>query len=223
MYQRWVWLTFLHWRYEPQIIRRFVPPQLTLDTFDGAAWLALTPFKLVDLHPPGLPVLPWISWFPETNVRTYVRGPDGERGVWFFTLEAGRLAAVIGARAAYHLPYRWSAMQVDRTGALVRYQSRRKRWFGYGGTDIVIEPGARVELGQLENFLTARYRLYAIAAKRLYTAPIEHDPWPLQQATIIRLQQNLIQQSGLPAPRGEPLVHYSDDLVVKIGKIQRIA
>ncbi len=220
MYQRWLWLTFLHWRYEPEAIRGLVPQELTLDTFDGAAWVALTPFKLVDLHPPGLPPLPWISWFPETNVRTYVRGPDGRRGVWFFTLEAARLSAVIGARMAYHLPYRWAAMQVTRTGESVSYLSRRRRGFGYGRTDIVVKPRAHIEAGELENFLTARYRLYVMARKRLYTAPIEHDPWPLQQSAVVRLEQNLVQQLGLPAPQGAPLAHYSADLVIKIGGIE---
>ncbi len=116
MLQSWRWLTFLHWRYEPETIRRLLPSQLTLDTFEDAAWVGLTPFLLRNLRPPRLPALPWISQFPETNVRTYVRGPDGERGVWFFTLEADRLAAVIGARSLYRLPYRWADMRVERRG-----------------------------------------------------------------------------------------------------------
>lgn len=97
MFQRWELLTFLHWRFEPKPIRRLLPRGLTLDTFEGAAWIGLTPFRVAGLRPPFAPAIPWISRFPETNVRTYVRGPEGERGVWFFTLEAGRLVAVLGA------------------------------------------------------------------------------------------------------------------------------
>jgi uncharacterized protein len=104
MFQRWRWLTFLHWSYGAETIRRLIPPQLTLDTYEGAAWVGLTPFLLTSLRPPLAPALPWISRFPETNVRTYVRGPDGEPGVWFFKLEAERLAAVAGARATYRHP-----------------------------------------------------------------------------------------------------------------------
>ena len=98
MLQRWLKLTFLHWPYEPDVIRPLIPKQLTLDTFDGAAWIGLVPFLISGLRPPWMPVLPWISTFPETNVRTYVRGPNGDRGVWFFTLEADRLLGVMGAR-----------------------------------------------------------------------------------------------------------------------------
>ena len=98
MLQSWETLTFLHWFYDPQIVRDLLPPDLQLDLFDGKAWIGLTPFKVVNLRPPLLPSLPWISHFPETNVRTYVRGPVGERRIWFFSLEASRLLAVIGAR-----------------------------------------------------------------------------------------------------------------------------
>jgi hypothetical protein len=227
MYQRWPRLTFLHWRYEPDVIRRLIPQRLTLDTFDGAAWVGLVPFEVIDLRPPWAPALPWISHFPETNVRTYVRGPNGDRGVWFFTLEASRLPAVLAARVSYHLPYRWAAMSVTENAGQVRYESRRNRLFGRGRTNIVVEPIV-VEPGEppvrteLDNFVTARFWLFAAAGKRIYAAPIEHKPWPLQSAKVTRLVEDLIQNSGVPNPEGEPLVHYSADIIVKIGPIARI-
>ena len=112
MLQSWRWLTFLHWRYEPTLIRGRLPKGLELDIFDGVAWIGLTPFVLENLRLPLLPALPWISRFPETNLRTYVRGPDGEPGIWFFSLDAARLLAVVAARFTYGLPYKWAQMRV---------------------------------------------------------------------------------------------------------------
>ena len=43
--------------------------------------------------------------FPELNLRTYVKGPDGRGGVYFFSLDAASLLAVVGARVAFGLPY----------------------------------------------------------------------------------------------------------------------
>ena len=220
MFQRWRFLTFLHWRYPPEIIRALLPAAIALDTFDAAAWVGLTPFLLTDLRPPWAPALPWISQFPETNVRTYVRGPDGEPGVWFFTLEADRLLAVLGARSTYRLPYRWADMSVKCAAGNVHYRSNRKSPFGKGRTDVQIEPGAPVAAGDFDNFLTARYRLYTMNGKRLLFAQIEHAPWPLHTARLVRLEQNLIECSGVPAPCGEPVLHYSPDLLVRIGRLQ---
>jgi uncharacterized protein len=220
MLQRWRWLTFLHWRYDAGEIRRLLPREVMLDTFDGAAWIGLTPFLLTSLRPPRAPALPWLSQFPETNVRTYVRGPDGEPGVWFFTLEADRLAAVAGARALYRLPYRWAGMRVLRSGSIVEYESRRKWPFRPARTSIAIHSGDPIRPGDFDNFLTARYRLYSMWGKRLAFAQIEHAPWPLHSARILRLNQDLVERSGVPRPRGNPVAHYSPDLLVRIGVIQ---
>lgn len=218
MFQTWRWLTFLHWPFEPESIRRLLPNLVTLDTFDGAAWIGLTPFYLAKLRPPFLPPVPWMSYFPETNVRTYVRGPDGEPGVWFFTLEADRLPAVIAARSLYRLPYRWADMRVTNRSDSVTYQSRRL--FGSAHTRIIVQPGEPLSAGDFDNFLTARFRLYTLVGSRLAFAQIEHKPWPLHRARLRQVSQDLIEQSGVPRPSGDPVIHYSPDLTVRIGRLQ---
>lgn len=221
MLQRWQSLTFLHWKYQPAVIRALLPPQVTLDTFEGAAWVGLAPFLVSDLRPPWFPRVPWLSHFPETNVRTYVRGPDGERGVWFFTLEADRLIAVVAARTCYHLPYRWADMNITRTEKRVEYTSKRRSPFGSGFSDIAVEPGPPMAASNFDHFLTARYRLYTVHRKRLFFGPIEHPPWPLHCARVLRLEQDLIQQCGVPKEAGEPLVHFAANLSVRIGGLRR--
>src|SRR5512135_1436091 len=125
MQMSWHTLTFLHWPYEPAWVQALLPPGLTAQTFDGRAWVGLVPFEMV-VRWPGGPAVPWLSRFPETNVRTYVTGPDGTTGVWFLSLDAARLPAVAAARAGWGLPYYWNAqMSVVRRGDRVRYQSRR--------------------------------------------------------------------------------------------------
>jgi uncharacterized protein YqjF (DUF2071 family) len=213
MLQTWRRLTFLHWSYEPSEVRRLLPPGLELDTLDGAAWVGLVPFEIYDLR--GIP------HFPETNVRTYVIGPDGGRGVWFFSLDAARLAAVVGARVGYRLPYFWASMRVIPEDGAIRYRSRRKGTHAtHAMTDLAVQPGPiydRQELTARDDFLTARFRLYTMLRRGLGYAQIEHEPWPLAHATVPELKQTIIEASGLGTPQGPPLVHYSAELKVKIG------
>jgi uncharacterized protein YqjF (DUF2071 family) len=98
MYQTWNWLAFLHWSYPPEVVQRLLPSRLRVHDLDGRAWVGLTPFVLGDLRTPAAPAPPWFSRFPETNVRTYVVGPDGREGLWFFSLDAARLEPVLVAR-----------------------------------------------------------------------------------------------------------------------------
>jgi len=217
MRQAWRDLTFLHWRFAPEMVRPLVPPQLQLDLWDGAAWVGLVPFAIEGLTHPRAPVIPWISNFLETNVRTYVVDREGRRGVWFFSLDAARLAAVIGARTAYALPYFWARMSLEREGPAVRYQSRRigpKPW----GCDVSVRAGATIRAASdLELFLTARFRLFAERWGTLRYAQIEHAPWPLQEAQVVRLRENLLEAAGLPSPVGDPLAHFSERLEVTVG------
>ena len=216
MFQEWKGLTFLHWPYQPDLIRSLLPNSLELDTFDGAAWIGLTPFLLSGLRAPALPALPWISCFPEMNVRTYVRANDGERGIWFFSLEADRLAAVAGARLTYGLPYRWAAMRVRFRPMQVEYSSRRHA--GTGKANILVGRASPIQPNARERFLTARFRLYTKIAGRLAFAQIEHQPWPLEAARIEHIEQDVVQNSNVPPPSGEPLVHFSPGVYVRIGR-----
>ncbi|MDQ4038841.1 MAG: DUF2071 domain-containing protein, partial [Actinomycetota bacterium] len=220
-YHRWRTAGFLHWRYPTAQVQALLPGGVEVETFDGSAWVGIVPFVMDDVRAPYVPALPWLSRFPETNVRTYVRGPDGANAIWFLSLDAARLPVVLGARVGYGLPYFWSVMTVRREGARLKYRSRR-RFPGPTGarTDMELEVGNAIDAGQLDeltNFLTARHRLYSIFFGRLAGANAQHPPWPLHHARAVRVDEDLIQAAGLPPPETEPLVHASPGVAVRIG------
>jgi uncharacterized protein YqjF (DUF2071 family) len=217
MFQKWLHLTFLHWRIPVRAVAALVPRPLTVDCFDGSAWIGVTPFLLRDLRPPIGPALPWLSEFPETNCRTYVRGPDDRPGIWFFSLEAARAMAVFGARMGYGLPYAWARMRVE-IGRRMRYQSLRLWPDRKTLTRIEVEPEAPIEAGELEMFLTARFRLYSRIAGRMVYADVEHAPCPLQAASVIHIEQTLTAAAGLPNVSDVPLAHYSPGVAVRVGR-----
>ncbi|HLZ59526.1 MAG TPA: DUF2071 domain-containing protein, partial [Ktedonosporobacter sp.] len=72
MRQSWRKLLFAHWPIAADRLRPLIPATLTLDTFEGEAWLGIVPFLMKDVAPRGMPGLPWLSESPELNVRTYV-------------------------------------------------------------------------------------------------------------------------------------------------------
>jgi uncharacterized protein YqjF (DUF2071 family) len=217
MRQSWRDLTFLHWGCDPSTVRPLIPPDLELDLYDGSAWIGLVPFLITGLTHPRAAVMPWLSLFPETNVRTYVIDRSGLRGAWFFSLDAARLPAVAGARIWYALPYFWAKMAVESDGAAVHYSSRRILG-PRASSDIRVIEGPEIgSPSELELFLTARFRLYAKRGSRILKADVEHPPWPLHRATLIRMEENLVRAAGLPVFQEEPLVHFSKSIDVLIG------
>jgi hypothetical protein len=196
-----------------------------VETFDGSAWIGLTPFRMEGVRPPLVPAVPWLSRFPEVNVRTYVRDGRGRSGIWFLSLDAARLPAVLAARAGYRLPYFWSDMAVRVAGDHVAYRCRRRLPGPRGArcdADVVLGPPlAESARDELAHFLTARFRLFTVIAGRLAAAEAQHPDWPLHHAELRRLDQDLVQSAGLPPPAGQPLVHASPGVPVRVGMWHR--
>ena len=217
---QWRDLAFLHWPVDAHRAGRLLPPGIVPDLFDGVSYVGLVAFRMHRAGWLGLPGLPYLGSFPETNVRLYSVGPDGRRGVVFASLDAARLLPVLTARAGFRLPYQWSLMRIRQQGDLVSYASQR-RW---------PEPGPRVRLrlrigervaepSALEHFLTARWGLHAVwYGGRTFYLPNEHPRWALHRATLVCLDENLIQAAGLPALETGPVsVLYSPGLQVRMG------
>lgn len=183
-----------------------LPEWLEPDTFDGAAWIGLVPFRLTM----------WTGSFPELNLRTYVRGPDGRHGIWFFSLDATRPDAVAFARHLYRLPYMWCAMHIDGG---VRYRMRR-RWPGPARADIDVERLEAIEEpSALERFLTNRWRLYMPGRRVLH---VEHEPWALWRARVLHASETVCAAAGLP-PLGDDLVaHWSPGVRARFSRSKRL-
>lgn len=218
MAQTWNDLLFAHWPLPPEVVVPHLPVSLPLDTFEGQAWIAVTPFTLTGLRLRGIPALPGVAEFFEINVRTYVRR-DGKPGVFFFSLDASSALAVAAARRLYALPYHHADFAVTREAERIRYGCRRR-----GHTTATFEadyepvgepaPGGA---NALEAWLTERYCLYAVdAARSVYRAEIHHVPWPLQRARAEIRTNTMAAASGLSLPDRAPLLHFARRLDVMV-------
>jgi len=217
MTQTWNGLMFAHWPIPPAQMAALLPPTLTLDTFDGQAWVGVVPFRITGIRPRWMPPVPGFTGFLELNVRTYVIR-DGKPGVWFFSLDAASRLGVEGARLAYHLPYLNARMSMTRTGDTIEYASTRTdRRAGPGVFEASYGPTGdvyRSQPGTLDQFLTERYCLYSQARGRIYRANIQHEPWPLQPATADIRINTVSEAFGITLPSVPPLLHYVETIPV---------
>ncbi len=215
---RWRDLLFMHWAVPESFLRPLIPPVLELETFNGAAWLGVTPFHMERTRPRFLPAVSWMSNFPELNVRTYVTA-EGKPGIWFFSLDAANPIAVRLARATFSLPYFDAKMSCQVFTDKVRYRSVRthkdappaRLTASYRPVGKPFEP----RRGTLEDFLTERYCLYSVDKKgRVWRGDIHHLPWPLQEAEADVEELEMTSQIGVTLPETDPLLHYARRLDV---------
>lgn len=232
LHQNWHHLLFLHWEVPAADLQALIPSSLSVDTFQGKAYVALVPFTLTGVRAVMTPPLPWISHFHEVNVRTYVHYQGRDPGVWFFSLDASSKLAVAAARASYKLAYLDAEIAFTVTeGALpeIEFDTRRTDSRGAmpANAHIRYKPvegpfGAAIP-GTLEHFLMERYILYAQDEQhRLYRARVHHQPYPVQRAEVSALDETLIWAAGIRRPEGLGLRHYAREVNVKVYPLEKV-
>jgi uncharacterized protein YqjF (DUF2071 family) len=219
---RWTWrqswqdLLFAHWPAPAKDLRPLVPVGLDVQEFDGTSWIGIVPFRMAGVMRRPFPDMPWVSAFPELNVRVYVEA-GGKPGVWFLSLDATNPLVVATARAIFHVPYHNAAITIETEGAGFRYVSRRTAGGTRKGTEAQFEafyqPVSDVYAarpGTLEHFLTERYCLYARAPwGTLYRTEVHHQQWPLQKAEAVLTRNNVSAPGGAPVSGPPHLLHFS--------------
>ncbi len=224
MYQRWSDLAFLHWRWDVADLQRRLPPGLHVDTHEGAAWLGIVPFYMQRIRPRFLPPLPWVSWFLELNVRTYVHDDHGTPGVWFFSLDCNQPLAVITARTFFKLPYFHARMNARHNEkGVVHYECARQGQregssFDYRRVGDVPAP----QPGSLEFFLVERYVLFAETHRGLRVGRVQHVPYQLARLELSAFDDVPLLWNGFASPQRAPdHVIGSAGVDVRIGPLEK--
>jgi uncharacterized protein len=223
--QSWLNLLFAHWPVPAATLRRFVPEELSIQEYDGTSWVGVVPFRMIGVMIRPLPDLPWVSAFPELNVRLYVE-KDGKPGVWFLSLDAANALAVWAARRFFYLPYWHAHIMVQHRPTEFQYRSRRvgtgpiaRFEASYRAASEAFKPRP----GSLEAFLVERYCLYARSPDgRLYRGEVHHAPWSLHRAEGKVDAGELLGTHGLSVGSEMPILHYSSGVDVVLWPLVRL-
>ena len=228
MHQSWNELLFLHWKIDPAEIQATLPPGLTVDTFQGDAYLGVVPFYMCNVRPRFLPSVSWISNFLEMNVRTYVHDEEGRPGVWFYSLDANQKLAVRIARKFFNLPYFDAKMSAKMDDLTVNYHSQQNETdetaiLQYSPSEVFTPNQNYSE--SLEFFLIERYFLFAYNTKKqqLYSGRVHHHAYPLHQVNVIQYSDFPIKLAGFNQPHRAPdHAIMSHGVDVKIYPLQKV-
>lgn len=210
MKHKWRDLIFIHWIFDPHEIQSTLPDGLYADTFNGQAYVGITPFFLFDVRPVFLPAVPFISDFLEVNVRTYVYDKNGTPGVWFYSLDANQPVAVKLAQQV-NLPYRYAdikALKTESTGEFIFNVKRKNTSDALTSEFRYVKKGNEffAESETIEFFLLERYLLFTHdpVSKKLSSIRVYHQPYPLFNGELIKWDDNLLKLNGLKTDKLQP-------------------
>jgi uncharacterized protein YqjF (DUF2071 family) len=217
MYQTWSRLLFLHWRWNVAELQSKIPDGLRIETYDGSAWLGVVPFFMRSIRPRYLPAVPWISWFLELNVRTYVIDKQGRPGVWFFSLDCNQPTAVWAARRFFYLPYMHARMTAhEDTAGFIHYTCQRSGTSQVSTFQYAIDKSVSfAEPRTLDFFLLERYLLHSRTPHGLRVGQVHHVPYPISQVKLERWDDHTLLLNGFSSP-GRPPDHVCGSMGVRV-------
>lgn len=201
-------MLFFHWRVDAGILQSLLPDGLTLDLFDGRAYISLVPFTMQQIRPRGLPAFAPVSDFHEINLRTYVTRA-GKPGVYFINIEAQKGFSAWLSRNLSGLPY--EKAQIERSQGKYVSSNAFRRFFLEVEFSVLGDIGPKSDL---ERFLTERYALYLEHRGRLVRYDIHHEEWQIQTLEIKKLHLDYRLPGLELAGRQPDLAHYSKGVEV---------
>jgi uncharacterized protein YqjF (DUF2071 family) len=220
--QSWLDVSMLHWPADPEVVQSLIPAGTRPDRLDGVTYVGLIGFRMHRLGFGRGPGIPYVGTFLETNVRLYTVDTEGRRGVFFCTLDASRLLAVVGGQVGARVNYVWARMRFEREGDLLTYRSQRRWPDRTAHSRMQVRAGAPLDVPtELEQFLTARWGLHTRWYGRTLYLPNAHDPWPLHRAELVALEEDsrdgLVARAGFDARSAPVSVLYSPGVAVRFG------
>jgi uncharacterized protein YqjF (DUF2071 family) len=221
--QSWNDVLLMHFAVEPHLLRRLVPDGLTLELYDGMAWLTVASLCISHVRPSGVPPMPGISYFSQVNLSTYVTA-EGKPGIYYLSGDTTNLSAVWIARMFLRLQYWHASIQVSgatvknrkSADAAIRFHASRLHGPAAVGGPATLElaytPLGEVQWARassLDEFLVERYCVYSWFGRRYYRIETHHLPWPLQAAHVELRVNTMAEPLGLVLPAQPDLCHYS--------------
>ncbi|MUK87998.1 hypothetical protein GMD78_06245 [Ornithinibacillus sp. L9] len=219
--QKWEKLLFLHWPLSTEKVKRHLPTDLELDTYNGEAWMSMVAFKVNDMRFRRIPLPPYFKSSLQLNVRTYVKR-NGVRGVYFFQIDTNHLPTVIGARLAT-LPYSYAKMSmVEKEGEVTFSSSRKEEESGWNIQYSVAEEKETLEKGSISHWLLERYFLWTFTNGKLYAGAIHHKQWKVQDANVHIDNHSMSDFLDTNVVNKPAIVHYADSKKTLIYPMKRV-
>ncbi|AIL44999.1 YqjF family protein [Elizabethkingia anophelis] len=215
-YQEWNDALFLHFEVDFNILRKLVPKNLNIDSFEGKYYVSVVAFKMEKIRPRNLPSVRFISDFYEINVRTYINNND-KQGVYFLNIEAEKQISAFVARTLSGLPYEKS--EIKRSS--ISYSNRNtKKKFALVAN---FEPREKIEnKTAFDLWLTERYCLYLIKGQKTFRYEIHHAEWPLHSVNHSDLSLNYGFEAINLNAENVTACHYSPGVKVLSWKAEKL-
>ena len=198
---------FLNLEVEENSIRRHIPKEFEIRTYNSKAYITLVFFNL---ESPGLKSLNVPISFSEFNIRTYVRYKTYQ-GIYFLTLDVKNKLIPMCVNNIFKLNYNNTFLSYE-----TKNYSKNAVWvnnkYYIDNFYIEFEVGKSMKDSSYSNFITENYLYISKNKDSIYYNKVYHKKWNLNYVNVQSISEfSLFEQNKIHS------VFYCDKLKVRTG------
>lgn len=118
----WENLVYLNFHIQPELLKGLLPEDIEPDTLDGKVIISIVCFEFSNARLFGLQI-PFHQYFPEINIRTYVKRKDNGniKGIYFLSEMVPKFMTFFTGKFIYGEPFSLRNVKVAKTKENIRY------------------------------------------------------------------------------------------------------
>ncbi len=203
----WSNVMFLNLEVEENSIRRHIPKEFEIRTYNSKAYITLVFFNL---ESPGLKSLNVPISFSEFNIRTYVRYKTYQ-GIYFLTLDVKNKLIPMCVNNIFKLNYNNTFLSYETKNYSKNAVWVNKKYY-IDNFYIEFEVGKSMKDSSYSNFITENYLYISKNKDSIYYNKVYHKKWNLNYVNVQSISEfSLFEQNKIHS------VFYCDKLKVRTG------
>lgn len=195
----------LHWKVDAGAIRHLLPRALSLDTFEGGAWVTMCVASVANLRNKLLNIIKQGFKFNQVLMQTYVIH-QGKPGLFIFNQELEGSFTKNLYQKFFKLKQGGTEFQIERSNEMHKFFASNQ----YSGFKLGLHYnyGAAIEPSPLEIWLSDRFKYFCEKENRLSECHVHHAKWAFKDVNVEKFKTRF-NYGGLSLEGQPDFIHFS--------------
>ncbi|WP_129021697.1 DUF2071 domain-containing protein [Edaphocola flava] len=201
----WSDVLMLHWKVDASTVKRILPKELSIDTFEGGAWVTICVASVENFMNRFFTVIKQGFSFDQVIMQTYVIH-NGKPGLYIFNQELEK-------SFTKNLYKRLFKLKPGETEIVRERNDEEHKFFAKNDLTgfklgLKYKLGAEIKESALESWLSNRFRYFYEKQNNLYEYSVHHKEWNFQDIKLEKFRSHFV-YGGLELMHTPDFIHYS--------------
>ncbi len=205
VYSEWKNVLMLHWKVDAGTIRHILPASLSVDTFEGGAWVTMCVASIENFRNKLLNIIKQGFKFNQVLMQTYVIH-QGKPGLYIFNQELEKSFTKNLYQKVFKLKQGETDFQRESVNGIHKFFAQNDNTgFKLG---LQYNYGAAIQPSLLEEWLSNRFKYFYEKDEQLHEYHVHHAEWMFRDVNIEKFKTKF-DFGGLSLHRQPDFIHYS--------------